>query len=54
MAETVATGNEFLDLLPQANLAHLRDVTPESSPKSVPVEPAHKGATPDAGAKGAV
>ena len=54
MAETVVTGNEFLDPLPLIPLQHARDNSPESSPKSVAVEPAHKGAAPDAGAKGAV
>lgn len=54
MAEQVASGNEFLDPLPLIPLQHARDNLPESSPKSVPVEPAHKGAAPDAGAKGSV
>lgn len=54
MAETVVTGNEFLDPLPIIPLQHARDENIESSPKSVSVEPAHKGAAPEAGAKGSV
>ena len=54
MAETVVTGNEFLDLLPIVNLEHLRDVTAQSSPMTTPGPTAHVGAAPDAGAKGAV
>lgn len=54
MAEQVASGNEFLDLMPIIVQQHQRDVIPESSPKSVAVDPAHKGADPAAGAHGSV
>ncbi len=54
MAETVASGNEFLDPLPIVPRPHAREETPQSSPKTTPGPTAHIGADPEAGAKGSV
>jgi hypothetical protein len=55
MATELPAGNDLLHQLPGLPVReHFREQNPESSPPTTPSPEVHPGASPEAGAKGAV